>query len=128
VFVPSAPAPLIEVSMRPRTGYPFPPSLTRLVGLIVFDDTGLIAPGAQVKVYAEHGGASGASASFYAADDGQYTAWFLPEASGFTPPLADGYQVAAFASRGGVDFTGSLSSQPLAPNRRNDAPVIRLTP
>lgn len=124
---PADPAPLVEVRLKPRTGYPFPPSLTRVIGLVVFDATELPVRGAEVTVTPEHGGAAGAILVTRTAGDGQFAMWFLP-VSALAPPLADGYRVDAQIVVGSVTFTGSLSSQPLLPNRRNDAPILRLTP
>jgi hypothetical protein len=121
------PAPLVEVRLKPRTGYPFPPSLTRLVGLVVFDATELPARGAEVTVTPEHGGVAATTLATRTTDDGQFAMWFLP-ASALAPPLAAGYRVDAQIVVDGITFTGSLSSQPLLPNRRNDAPILRLTP
>lgn len=121
------PGALATVRLLPRTGYPFPPSLTRVVGLIVFDDTGLPARGADVTVTPAHGGAMGAPLTTRTADDGQFAMWFLP-ALGLTPPVADGYRVDAQLVVDGVPFTGSVPPQPLAAGRRNDAPALRLAP
>jgi len=122
------PGAFVEVRMKPRTGYPFPSSLTRVVGLVIFDDTGLPARAVHVTVTPEHAGAAGTPLTTRTTDDGQFAMWFLPAPGGLTPPLADGYRVDAQIVVEGVSFTGSLAPQPLAPNRRNDAPVIRLIP
>jgi hypothetical protein len=124
---PGDPATLVEVRMVPRTGYPFPPSLTRVVGLVRFDDSGAPVRDAAVTVTPRHGGTDGAPLLTRTTDDGQFAMWFLPLPS-ITPPLADGYRIDAQIVVDGVTFTGSLPPQPLAPNRRNDAPVLRLTP
>jgi hypothetical protein len=122
------PGAFVEVRMKPRTGYPVPPALTHAVGLVVFDDTGLPAVGADITVTPEHGGVTGAPLTTRTADDGQFLMWFLPAPGGLTPPLADGYRVAAQIIVSGVSFSGSLPTRALAPNRRDDAPVLRLTP
>lgn len=128
VALPSGdPAPLVEVRLKPRTGYPFPASLTRVVGLVVFDATDVPARGADVTVTPQHGGSAVASLVTRTADDGQFAMWFLP-VSTLSPPVADGYRVDAQIVVDGVTFTGSLPAQPLLPNRRNDAPTLRLTP
>jgi hypothetical protein len=123
-----APGVLVEVPLKPRTGYPFPPALTRVVGLVVFDDTGLPAHNAEVVVTPEHGAVDGAPLATRTTDDGQYAMWFLPALGALSPPIADGYRVDAQLVVGATTFTGSLPAQPLSPNRRNDAPVLRLTP
>lgn len=125
---PGDPGVLVEVRMKPRTGYPFPSSLTRVIGLVVFDDTGAPVREANVTVTPRHAGADGVPLATRTTDDGQFAMWFLPSPAPTTPPLADGYRVDAQIAVDGTAFTGSLSPQPLLPNRRNDAPVLRLTP
>ena len=130
VAVPPAgdPGVLVEVRLKPRTGYPFPASLTRVLGLVVFDATGAPASDASITVIPRHGTVDGTPLTTRTTEDGQFAMWFLPVAGGLTPPLADGYRIDAQIVVGGVPFTAALAPQSLLSNRRNDAPVLRLTP
>jgi len=121
------PGVLVEVVLTPRTGYPFAASLTRVVGQVVIDATGLPASGADVTVTPARGGSPGTPLATRSTDDGQYVMWFLPDPAA-SPPIADRYRVDAQLPDGGITLSGSLSLRPLQAGRRNDAPVLRLFP
>ena len=92
----SGPGPLVQVLMVPRTGYPFPPTLTRVGGQVLFQatPTSLYEPAtdALIRVTPRHRNTIDPSAPLHSgphlftrtADDGQYTMWFLPDPS--VPP------------------------------------------
>lgn len=129
VTVPPAaqPGTLVTVQLDPRTGYPFPRSLTRIVGGVVVDATGFPAGGAEVAVTEMRGAADGATSVYRATADGQFAAWFIP-APGLSPPVADGYRIAATLVDAGTTLAGSIPAAPLTAHQRNDAPLIRLSP
>lgn len=121
------PGAYVEVKLKPRTGYVFPPSLTRVIGLVVFDGSSQPARGVDVIVTPEHSGASGTPLTTKTTDDGQFAMWFVPQLS-LSPPIADGYRVDAQIVIGGIPFTGALPSQALLSNQCNSAPTLRLSP
>jgi hypothetical protein len=123
---PTEPGALVEVRLLPRTGYPFGLGVTRVVGSVVFDIGGAPAIGAIATVQPLHTG-SGTEPAVVTrtTDDGQYVMWFAP-LNGATPPLADAYSVSVQIDVGGTMFAGALPAAPLAANRVNHAPVVRL--
>jgi hypothetical protein len=113
---------LATVTMMPRTGYPFPPTLTRVVAQARYKGTPV--PNATVKLVALHSGSPDPQVTLTTTDDGQFTFWFLPEQS-MTPPIADHITVQVTDGF----HTGSLipSPFPLNPGGVKYAPAITLT-
>ena len=132
---------LARVRMWPRTGYPFSPTLTRVVGLVRFatsvDPTSPPVPAAAVTFTAVHlsGGSSTSDPAVVVqtADDGQYTFWFHPivPPTGTPPPdppLANQVAVTATATdASGVVRTGSLAQFAVTPNDVTYAQTILLS-
>lgn len=132
--VPAATAPglLARVSMTPRTGYPFPTTLTRIVGQVFLhasvDPAAPPVAGAVVTITPRH--RSGPSAftddpdvTLLTTDDGQYTYWFLPDPDQ-DPPLVNELIVSV--------ESGSLSADPLTvttihPHAVTNVPRIELS-
>lgn len=93
----SGPGYLATIMMVPRTGYPFPTTLTRVVGLVRIDasidlDTPVV-PNATVTLTPVHSAPPAppfddAEVIVTTTDDGQFTFWFLPQL-GETPPVAN---------------------------------------
>lgn len=137
-----APGVLAPVRLLPRTGYPFPPTLTRVVGLVLYTPTVAADPipavGANVQVSGvyRHSGAEPPvkepALDTQTTDDGQYTMWFLPAdvhgrdferlpsqcdvAIEFTPPGAS------------APWTASLTAEEVHKNRTRGLPTVVLTP
>lgn len=128
VAVPPVPTPgrLLQLRLKPAVGYPFPPSITWLVGSVLVDSSGAPAPGAEVLVTPLHAAVDGSILSTRTDSGGQFVAWFRPTSS--TPPLADSYRLTATAVIDGVGHVATLPATPLIANQRNDAPVLRLRP
>jgi hypothetical protein len=118
---------LVTVPLRPRSGYPFPPGLTRVIGSVVFD--GEPVEGAQVDVFPIFSLSPLVEASvpvtFFTADDGQYVAWFLPDASQ-DPPTAVAFRANASADIDGTPRLGSIGATPLRLQTVNTVPRIEL--
>jgi hypothetical protein len=118
-----APAVLARVMMMPRTGYPFPPTLTRVVGQV--RRAGTLAPieGLTVTVTARHDdvvkgtSVTGASAQVVTTDDGQYTFWFFADPA--KTPHHPSHVVAA--ASGAVNGPLAL---PLLPHRVTAIPAL----
>lgn len=123
---PAAPGAFVTVRLDPRTGYPFPASLTRVVGRVVFDPTDAPVAGAEVTVTPRRGGIDDAPRLHRTTADGQLAAWFLPQPSA-APPIPDGYRIEASLVDGSGTWTGFIAAQPLNAHQRNDAPVVRLS-
>jgi hypothetical protein len=119
----SGPGYLATILMMPRTGYPFPATLTRVVGLVqyaaasVADAVVVLTPG--------HQGATDPNVTVTTTDDGQYTYWFLPQL-GETPPVANQLTGTVSATIGGTPRTGTLPLLNLLPNSVTYAPIITL--
>jgi hypothetical protein len=100
---------VVVVPMMPRTGYPFSPTLTRVVGLVRLDPsvdlTSPPVPNATVVLTPSHYHlppppppplpppppviVPDAPVTVTTTEDGQYTYWFLPELGGVHPPIAN---------------------------------------
>jgi hypothetical protein len=129
---------LATVTLRPRTGYPFAPSLTRVVGEVrvsaAIDPLRSLVFDAQVTITPLHADSAvpeGPDLVTKTADDGQYVMWFLPDLSK-EPPTATAYRATATAivNVGGVPtpLTGSIPDQTLVFQTFNGAPPIYLGP
>lgn len=129
---------LAIVAMSPRTGYPFPPALTRAVGSVRLV-SGEPVPDATVMVTPLHLVTS--SSTFIAgptltartADDGQYVVWFRPQTGLSDPsaqPTASRFNAVASATVdiGGVPtpVSGSIVDQQLVPETLNGADDIHV--
>ncbi len=118
---------LATVTMAPRTGYPFPPTLTRVVAqakrVVVVGEPATPVPNAIVTLTAFHAGSPDTAVTLTTTDDGQFTYWFLAETTK-TPPVADTITVHV---TDGV-HSGDLHPSPftLVPNGVNYAPTITL--
>ncbi len=98
VPVPSLAAgvPFVGLRLRPRTGYPFPPALTRVVGSVslagapVVGATVTVTPRYQVTASDPTTSTPGTPAFVtLTADDGQYVAWLFPNVNeDFPAPIA----------------------------------------
>jgi hypothetical protein len=126
ITVPSVTAPpnLIQVRLRPRTGYPFQGSLTRVAGSVLL--AGAPVTGAAVAVTPRYQDPIDPTVSdpgapvFHTltADDGQFVAWLFPNIAQDHPtPVA--FDVAVTA--GG--HTGSVNGQPLVPQTVNGVTI-----
>src|SRR5579871_4062950 len=108
---------LATIEMVPRTGYPFPPTLTRVVGVVRFGSAPV--PGATVTLTASHSkstaNASDPPVTVTTTDDGQYTYWFLPQLKQ-SPTIADQLTIAASATIGGVTHAVTVVLPQIAPN------------
>jgi hypothetical protein len=125
---------LATIQMVPRTGYPFPPTLTRVVGLVRLDTSidplGSPVPDATVTLTPSHVPPPPAapvpvpdpSVVVTTTDDGQYTLWFVPQL-GESPPIAN--QITGSVTDG-VGHTGSLAALTLVPNSVTYAPTVTL--
>lgn len=126
------------VHMSPRSGYPFPSSLTRVIGMARLA-SGLPVGGAAISVSPMH--FIPATASFIAgpaiearsADDGQYVVWFQPEpglSDAAAEPTASRFSASATATieLDGVlrNVAGSIGDQDLVPEALNDADIIEM--
>jgi hypothetical protein len=123
---------LASVPMIPRSGYPFPGTLTRVLGLVRLDPSidplSSPVPNATVTLTPVHQvGASSVDdppVVVITTDDGQYTYWFLPEI-GQTPPIANQLGISVTATVNGVPRSGNLPSLlTLSPNGVTNAPSI----
>ena len=125
ITVPSVAAPpsLVQVRLRPRTGYAFPGSLTRVAGSVLL--AGVPVVGASVAVTPRFVDPSDPTATIpgtpfntLTSDDGQFVAWLFPDITQENPtPVA--FDVAV--TSGG--HTGSLSDQPLVPQTVNGVTI-----
>jgi hypothetical protein len=125
VPVPSVASPpsLVRVRLRPRTGYPFSGSLTRVVGSVLL--AGAPVPGASVTVTPRFqdpvvAGVTDPGTPFdtLTSEDGQFVAWFFPDISQEHPtPVA--FDVTASSG----SHTGGVSAQPLVPQTVNGVTV-----
>ncbi len=126
----TVPGALVRVLMMPRTGYPFPTTLTRVVGQVRLDPS--IDPatpdveGATVTITPRHHGTSAtvdeADVIIETTEDGQYTLWFHPDPS-LDPPLPNELIVnVTFGAYGGG--TGTMT---LDPNAVTSAPLVYLS-
>jgi hypothetical protein len=126
----TSPGALVRVLMMPRTGYPFPPTLTRVVGQVRLDPS--VDPasppvaGAEVAITPRHNDGTTTvddpDITVYTTEDGQYTLWFVADPDR-NPPIAN--ELVATASAGG--YGGSLSTQTLIPNKVTSADPIFLS-
>jgi len=120
--VPSVAAPpsLVQVVLRPRSGYPFQGSLTRVAGSVLL--AGAPVAGASVVVTPrfvdpldDTATVPGTPFNTLTSDDGQFVAWLFPDITQDHPtPVA--FDVAVDAGGG---HTGSVSDQPLVPQTVN---------
>lgn len=74
---PHAQGVVVRVELEPRTGYPFPAHLTRLVGAVRYQ--GRWVAGASVTTTPRFGAVAGEARETRTASDGQYTVWFEPD-------------------------------------------------
>jgi len=124
---------LAVVTMMPRTGYPFPASLTRVVGLVRLDSAVDAAspavPQAAVTLTPGHqagGTVNDPPVTVTTTEDGQYTFWFLPQLTD-DPPIANRLSATATATVNGVVRTGSLPLTNLNPNDVTYVPHMLLS-
>ena len=143
----SGPGYLATITMMPRTGYPFPPTLTRVVGLVQFASAPVA--GATVTLTPTHDQPATSSqpassvpdpaVTVTTTDDGQYTYWLLPQFTKTTdstgkviyvmesPPIANQLTVGVTAILGGISRSRTLALN-LDPNTIvTNAPTITLT-
>jgi hypothetical protein len=129
---------LATITMTPRTGYPFSPTLTRVIGLVrlaaAVDPTSPPVPNAIVQLTPVHYDATtGTTTSetpiaVTTTDDGQFTTWFLPILTD-TPAIANQItSVSATATVNGVVRSGTISTTiSLSQNGLTYAPTITLS-
>lgn len=132
--VPAASAPgfLARVVMTPRTGYPFPTTLTRIVGQVFLDSS--VDPatppvaGAVVTITPRH--RSGPTTfvddpdvTLLTTEEGQYTYWFFPDPDQ-DPPLVNELVVSAHTETLGA---GPITVEPIHPHAVTDVPAIHLS-
>jgi hypothetical protein len=131
------PGTLVTVSLKPRTGYPFPRALTRAVGAVrvdpSLDPTTPLVPGAQVSITPIHSESPPVEGDVFetrTADDGQYAVWFQPDPA-LEPATAVAFDATAVATVvvGGspMALTGSVTNQPLVQQEFNGAQTIYLS-
>jgi hypothetical protein len=141
---------LARIHLWPRTGYPFPATLTRVVGLVRFadrvDPNKPPVPLAAVTFTAVHqppppappgptpSPTDAAPITIQTTDDGQYTFWLFPvvpplHMTGPEPPLANQVNVTATAADAhGVSRSASLRSLlEVIPNVVTYAPTLYLS-
>lgn len=125
---------LATIPMMPRTGYPFSPTLTRVVGLVQYGSAPV--PNAAVTLTPVPQPATPTAVTVTTTDDGQYTYWFLPrflpQLEGKppvleTPPIANQLTGSVSATVGGTLRTGSLALLNLVLNGVTNAPPILLS-
>jgi hypothetical protein len=117
VPVPSVASPpsLVQVRLRPRSGYPFPGSLTRVAGSVLL--AGAPVVGATVTVTPRFVDPvddtttdPGTPFDTLTADDGQFVAWLFPDVTQDHPTPVEFDVTATFGAH-----TQSLLEQPLLP-------------
>jgi hypothetical protein len=121
------PGVLHAVELLPKPGYPFPPNLTRVVGLLTYNAAPV--PDADVTVTPIHSEAPLVEGSPFVTrtgDGGQYVAWFLPDIA-LDPQAPVKYRVDATGSVDATNVEGSLSAQDLTRQTFNGAPTIVMT-
>ncbi len=127
VTVPSVAGPpsLVQVRLRPRTGYQFQGSLTRIAGSVLL--AGVPVTGAAVAVTPRYQDPVNPAISdpgtpvfnTVTADDGQFVAWLFPNIAQDHPaPVAFDVVVTSGA------HTGSLTDQPLVPQTVNGVSIV----
>jgi hypothetical protein len=125
---------LAPVRLTPRTGYPFPPTLTRAIGSVRLASDNRPIPNAEVVITPIHAGLPEPTPlpPTYTTEDGQYVMWFQP--GDFDPPWATEFSATASAT---VEITpgvftpvsGSIGPQPLRQQTINNvADAILLAP
>jgi hypothetical protein len=129
VPTPDVPGVLHTVRLTPRSGYPFPPTLTRVIGLVTF--RGAPVPAAQVDVFPIFSLSplveAAVPTSYETADDGQYVAWFTPDPTQ-DPPTAVAFRANASAVIEGVPRLGSIGPISLQLQTVNTVLPIQLSP
>lgn len=139
----SSAAALVPVTLQPRTGYPFPTALTRVLGMVRYQPSPAVPPvlaaGAEIRVRGVYQPVSGPPSPVngppldtFVTDDGQYTAWFLPLGA---PSLPAGYRAMPDECRVRIRYTppgGSLIQvnvppTPIALYRTTSLPNVVLT-
>jgi hypothetical protein len=120
----SGPGYLATIMMMPRTGYPFPATLTRVVGLVEYASAP-VAGAALLLTPAHQAVQDLPPVSVMTTDDGQFTYWFLPKL-GESPPIANQLTGTVSATIGGTPRTGTLPLLNLLPNSVTYAPIITL--
>jgi hypothetical protein len=123
----TGPGYLATVTMMPRTGYPFPLTLTRVLGRVTH--ASLPVPGATVTLSPAHyqnpQTVVDGDVIVTTTDDGQYTYWFLPQLSE-VPPIANQLTGTVSATIGGTTFTANIPSINLVPNGVTNVPTVTL--
>jgi hypothetical protein len=129
----TGPGYLATVAMMPRTGYPFPPTLTRVVGLVKLgasiDLNTPPVPNVPVVLTPMHAASPDDSpVTVMTTDDGQYTFWFLPQL-GKSLPIAGQLMAQVMpVTIEGHSCSGAFSTPlTLIPNGVTYAPDIILT-
>ena len=126
ITVPSVAAPpsLVQVRLRPRTGYPFQGALTRVTGSVLL--AGVPVSGAEVALTPRYQDPVDPTISdpgtpvfnTLTSDDGQFVAWLFPNIDQDHPtPVAFDVVVTSGA------HTGSLTNQPLVPQTANGVTI-----
>jgi hypothetical protein len=124
----NVPGVLAPVRLKPKTGYPFPPTLTRAIGSVRLLSDNSLVRNAEVLITPIHDGTPEPTPlpATFTAEDGQYVMWFQPDADS-TPPWATEFSATATAT---VDIlgvptvvTGSIGPQPLRQQTINNVAV-----
>jgi hypothetical protein len=116
----------VTLRLRPRTGYPFPSALTRIVGSVLLK--GSPVPDADVQVTARYRIAAGSDNSAPApgeppfetrtGDDGQFVAWLFPNVDQDFPAA-----IAFDATATVPGHTGTVLDQPVVPQTVNGVTI-----
>jgi hypothetical protein len=140
---------VVQVTMMPRTGYPFSPTLTRVVGLVRVDPAsnpaspvvvGAVATITPIHYYQPPTPPPPAPQvppppvivpdtpfSVPTTDDGQYTAWFFPDYLGNVQPAIPN-QLSITVTATGFPAPVTVQVNPLTPNGVTYAPTVLLVP
>ncbi|MBX3249809.1 MAG: hypothetical protein KF901_21710 [Myxococcales bacterium] len=135
--------PILTVTLLPRTGYPFPLGLTRVVGSVRYQAESMVPPilavGAEVRVRGVYDTSSGPSSPLngppfdtLVTDDGQYTAWFRPLSASELPanyrPMPSACRVRIrYSTPSGIPLQQNIPPVTLALNRTTSLPTVVLT-
>ncbi|MCA9595085.1 MAG: carboxypeptidase regulatory-like domain-containing protein [Myxococcales bacterium] len=124
---------LNRVTLKPRSGYPFPASVTRVIGMVrlaaILDPNESPVAGADVTITPEYP-ASGPVLTTRTAEDGQYVMWFLPDLAQ-TQPLPISFSAVASATvvvnGSPLAVSGSISGQSVTPETQSGADPLPLS-
>jgi len=110
----------VQLTLRPRTGYPFSPAMTRVVGVVLQGGAPLV--GATVALTPRFGASVAASVAVpppfvtLTADDGQFVVWLFPNINQ-EPPTAVSFDVA-------VNGATVITNQPLVSQAVNGVTIV----